>query len=198
MNQPKSALTAQIAPQKHHLANQHSGQQNGVIQSRNPQGLLVVKQMPYSKKTHVCLNIYVEIKPDHIEHIIVYFQKHFSVKQFVDLLKNETNNAAFVNAELEIFCADEDGDLDDDFPAPEPNAIIANLGIKNFYIELINEMTEEQRNEIRRSTIAHKSQLLTTEQMDKMHNIDDNNEETDDDDDDDEYEDDEGCKCIIL
>ena len=53
ISSPKSALTAQIQPQKQHLANQASGQHSGVIQSRNPDGKLVVKQMPYSKKTHV-------------------------------------------------------------------------------------------------------------------------------------------------
>ena len=52
MTSPRSALTAQIQPQKQHLANQSSGQPL-VIQSRNPDGKLVVKQMPYSKKTHV-------------------------------------------------------------------------------------------------------------------------------------------------
>ena len=51
---PRSALTAQIQPTQKHLANQSSGQQSGVIQSRNPDGKLVVKQLPYSKKTHVC------------------------------------------------------------------------------------------------------------------------------------------------
>eukprot|EP01084_Bolivina_argentea_P215444 365764_1 len=95
----KSALTTPITLSKSALTAQIPNQHSGVIQSRNPQGQLVVKQMPYSKKTHVHLNIYVELPLDDIEHIIVYFQKHFSVKQFLDLLKNETNIAAFVNTE---------------------------------------------------------------------------------------------------
>ena len=194
MTSPRSALTAQIQPQKHHLANQSSGNNNsGVIQSRNANGKLVVKQMPYSKKTHVCLNVFVEIKPDHIEQIIVHFMKHFSVKQFLDLLKNETNNAAFTNTQLEIFCADEDGDLDDDFPAPEQTSIIANLGIKNFYIKL-KGANDEQRNDIRRSTLSYKDQLLTTEEVDKMHSLD----EEEDDDEESEYEEEGGCNCVIL
>ena len=64
------------------------------------------------------VNIYVEIHPEHIEHIIVHFLKTYTVQQFLDLLKNKTNNGAFAHNELEIFCADEDGDLDDDFPPP--------------------------------------------------------------------------------
>eukprot|EP00484_Ammonia_sp_Unknown_P030403 CAMPEP_0197037604 /NCGR_PEP_ID=MMETSP1384-20130603/14767_1 /TAXON_ID=29189 /ORGANISM="Ammonia sp." /LENGTH=429 /DNA_ID=CAMNT_0042467925 /DNA_START=77 /DNA_END=1366 /DNA_ORIENTATION=+ len=194
---PKSALTAQIGPQKHHLANQGSGEQSGVIQSRNPEGKMVIKQLPYSKKTHVMVNVWVEIKEDHVEQIIVYFNKHLTVQQFLDLLKNETNNAAFKDTQLEMFCADADGDIDDDFPAPEGNAILSNLGLKNFYIKL-SGASDDQIENIRRSTLAHKKQLLSTEEAEKMHSF---NEDADDDEE--EYEDDEdeedgGCKCVIL
>eukprot|EP01084_Bolivina_argentea_P248475 415652_1 len=176
-NRPaKSALTAQIAPQKQQLANQNDGV--GVIQSRNGNGLLVIKQMPYSKKTHVCLHIFVEIKPDHIEHIIVYFQKHFSVQQFLDLLKNKTNNAMFKDHELQIFCADDEGDLDDDFPSPETTAIIANLGLTNFYIKLANELNDEERDELRRTTIHHKKLLSTEQEMDERYNINEEDDES--------------------
>jgi len=193
MASPRSALTAQIQPQKQHLANQSSGQQSGVIQSRNPDGKLVVKQMPYSKKTHTMVNVYVQIKQDHVEHIIVYFSKHFSVKQFLNLLKNETNNAAFQGTDLEIFCADDEGDIDEDFPAPEPNAVLAQLGLKHFFIKL-KGASDEQRNDIRRSTLSHKQQLLTTQEMDTMHSLDESESEYEEE----SYEEDDGCKCIIL
>ena len=42
-----SGLSKQIAPQK------HTQQHQSVMQSRNSSGKLVVKQLPYSKKTHV-------------------------------------------------------------------------------------------------------------------------------------------------
>lgn len=61
-----SGLTKQIAPQKQQIASQ-SNQQGGVIQSRNPEGKMVVKQLPYSKRTHMMVNVYVEISDEHIE-----------------------------------------------------------------------------------------------------------------------------------
>lgn len=139
------------------------------------------------------VNVHVEIKKEHVEHIIVYFNKHFTVTQFLDLLKNETNNAAFQNTELEIFCADDDGDIEEDFPPPEKTSVIAQLGLKHFYIK-IKGANDEQRNDIRRSTISHKQQLMTTQEIDTMYSL---NEESDEEESS-EYEDDEGCKCIIL
>ena len=137
------------------------------------------------------VNVHVEIKMDHVEHIIVYFNKHFTVKQFLDLLKNETNNAAFQNMELQIFCADDDGDIEEDFPPPEQTSVLAQLGLKHFYIK-IKGANDEQRNDIRRSTLSHKQQLMTTQEMDTMYSLDESEDESS------EYEEDDGCKCIIL
>ena len=118
------------------------------------------------------------------------------MKQFLDLSKNETNNAAFQNTELEMFCADDDGDLDDDFPEPEQTSVLAQYGLKHFYIK-IKGANDEQRNDIRRITLSHKQQLMPTQEMDAMYS-------TDEDDDDDEYEEesdyeeDGGGNCIIM
>eukprot|EP01084_Bolivina_argentea_P071317 129697_1 len=182
-----SALSKQIKPTQHQQ--QQSGINTNTIQSRNADNKLVIKQMPYSKKSHAMVNIHVEISADHIEHIIVHFFKHYSVEQFLEFLKNDTNNGAFKDCEIEIFIADDDGDLDDDFPAPELKAIIANLGLKHFYIKISN-INNKKRNDIRRTTLSYKSSLMTTHQLDTLHSL----EEID------EYSDEEssGKCCIIL
>ena len=140
------------------------------------------------------VNVFVEITPDHVEHIIVYFNKHLSVEQFLDLLKMETNGGAFKDTEVDIFVADEDGDLDDDFPAPEMKAVIANLGLKNFYIKL-KGADDEQRDDIRRSTTMNIERLPTEAEVNKMHSLNEDDEY----DDEEEYEEEDGgCSCCIL
>merc|ERR1712154_499311 len=126
----------------------------------------VVKQLPYSSKTHTRVNFFVEIEAEHIEQIIVHFNRALSVLELLALVQNETNNGQFAEHKLLIFCADEDGDLDDDFPAPEPTAIIAKLGIKNIYIK-INDANDAQREEMRRSTLAHKGALMSQEEVER-------------------------------
>lgn len=114
--------------------------------------------------------MFVEIKAEHIEHIIVHCSNHLTVSQLLNLLQNETNNAAFHAHELQLLFADDDGDLDDDYPAPDVHAIISALGMTNFYVKIKNALTEEQKNELRRNTQLHKGQLMSTEEADKRYN----------------------------
>jgi len=184
----QSGLSKQIQPNA-------SGQQSGVLQSRDPSGKLVVKQLPYSNKTHTRVNFFVEIEAEHIEQIIVHFDRSLSVAQLLALVQNETNNGEFVGHKLAIFCADEDGDLDDDFPAPEPSAIIAKLGIKNFYIKISNA-NDSQRKELRRSTLLHVKSLMPLNEANKMHSL--TEEDSDSDDDSDGQRERGGCGCLVL
>jgi len=181
----RSALSAQLAPEQQNFAD--SDKQSGMIQSRNAEGLMVFKQLPYSKKTHMMVHVFVEIQEDTVEHVVVHFNKHITVQHFLDLLKNDTNDGAFRDTNLDIFCADDEGDLDDDFPPPGVHQVVAELNIKNFYIK-IKGADEEERDHLRRSTLAYKGGLQSTDEADKLHHIDE--DEDDDDDDEDEYEDD--------
>jgi len=185
-----SGLTKQIAPQKMHVASQ-SGQQGGVIQSKNPEGKMVVKQLPYHKKTHMMVNLYVEISAEHVEHIIVHFLKTYTVRQFLDLLKNETNNGAFMHNELEMYCADDDGDLDDDFPKPDFDQVVKDIGLIHFYIKI--RASDVERNNMRRSTIRHIQGLQSTATVDSMYSL---SEEESGDESDDEVN--TGCQCLVM
>ena len=114
------------------------------------------------------------------------------MKLFLDLLKNETNNGAFAHNELEIYCADEDGDLDDDFPAPDPNQVIKEINMVHFYIKI--RASEEQRQTLRRETIRHIGALSSTATMDSEYGL--SEEESDEESDDDSGS--TGCKCVVM
>jgi len=186
-----SGLTKQVAPQKSQLVSQ-ANQQGGVIQSRSPEGLIVVKQLPF-RRDHVKVHVYVEISAQHVEHIVVHFNKTLTVEQFIDMLKHQTNNGAFKDNELEIFCADEDGDLDDDFPAPDPGQVIKSLGLEHFYIKIKNA-DDAARSEMRRSTIRHKKGLQSTATTDSMYSL--SEEESEDESSDGEHT--TSCNCTVM
>ena len=68
--------------------------------------------------------------------------------------------------------------------------------MENFYLK-INNVNDKTRNDMRRSTASYKSQLMTTEQVNKMQSLDEEVSDDEDDSDEDEQVRSDGC-CTIL
>lgn len=123
-------------------------------QSKDSYGRLVMKQMPFAFKTHRKCHFYVEISnisnDSHIQHIIIHFFKHLTVSQFCDFFREEFNEGKFSKFTLQLFVADDDGDLDDAFPQPDVAKELATLGLSHFYLRF----TQNDKNMKSKESIA--------------------------------------------
>ena len=65
--------------------------------------------------------------------------------QFIDFIKKEFNSGALLNSKIELWVADEDGDLDDDYPQPESDQILSKMGLDNFYLKIKDADTQARQ-----------------------------------------------------
>ena len=124
----------------------------------------------------------MEIKSDYVQHIIIYAQKDWTHRKVLQYLREKL--PVLSDIDLELQCADDDGDLDDDFPSPEMNCVIAELGLIHFY--LVINGNDQQRNNIVKGIQSYPKELpITKEIEDKVGN--------------DEHKlSSKGCKCAVL
>ena len=59
-----------------------------------------------------------------------------SGSQFISFIKKEFNNGTLLHTSIELWIADEDGDLDDDYPQPEADQVLSGMGLENFYLKI--------------------------------------------------------------
>eukprot|EP01083_Nonionella_stella_P128439 389232_1 len=100
-------------------------------------GKIVIKQLPYSKATHMCVNLYVEM---HQLRMVVYFDKQYTIQKFVELLKVSEMVYDIIGDELEIdlYCGNEDGEFDEGTAPLELFETMAGIGSIYFYGKIAN------------------------------------------------------------
>ena len=75
---------------------------------------------------------------------VVFFDKKWTGLEFINFIKQEFNRGALKDANVELWIADDEGDIDDDYPQPEEDQILSKMGLTYFYLK-INDVDTQAR-----------------------------------------------------
>ena len=134
------------------------------------QGRVIIKELPFNKN-HFKSRVFVEINKDDdaTEELILLTEKSKKVDAFIEFIKSEYKKgyvfcffffffffyfffflfsveSLIKHCKIQLFVADEDGDLDDDYPMLGPNQTLSQTGLSMFFLKIV--VDSEQRKTI--------------------------------------------------
>ncbi|ETO18920.1 hypothetical protein RFI_18324 [Reticulomyxa filosa] len=118
--------------------------------------------------------VFIEVSKDNDvrEEVTVWVKKAKTVEAFVNFVKSEwksglvfffffgicSDTAVTKEFAVQLFVADEDGDLDEDFPALQHDQVLSNTGLNMFYLKVVVSGDQDRNNILGRFTVLQQEQ----------------------------------------
>eukprot|EP01084_Bolivina_argentea_P252398 423639_1 len=104
-------------------------------------GKLIIKQKPIDVKTHIWMNVFVELNKQNIC-IGIYLNKNCSIDLLIMLLQKSEKFVEIIgdtNVDIEVYGGNDDGELND-MSVLDGNKTVGSLGIMNICIKVPNNV----------------------------------------------------------
>ena len=84
----------------------------------------------------------MEISNNVCEQCTIWCNKSWTCEKYISFVTKEYKEGILSKDKCELWIADDDGEIEDDFPPCENNQIISKLGIKQFYLKIMKPNTD--------------------------------------------------------